>query len=99
MNTQQQAQIIDINTAKVNQLVALRAEKSALEKQIKELETYFKDSGTLFESDTHLVKITSVITNRTDYKAIAEKQGISDYMRKKYTKESTTSRLTVTVKK
>ena len=100
MSAQQQLNITHIDAAKVNQLVKLRAEKAAIDKKVKELEAYFKDSGLpLFESNTHTVKVSEVTTHRTDYKTIAEKQGISDYMRKTYTKASISNRLTVSVKK
>jgi len=97
---QQQTNVVEFDSARVEKLVALKAEKAALEKQIKELETYFKSSGASeFDSESHVVKITPVTTNRTDYKTIAEKQGISDYMRKKYTKATESVRLTVSVRK
>jgi hypothetical protein len=92
--------VTNITSAMVNKLVTLRAEKAAIDKEVKELESFFKKSDeNLFESLSHTVKTTLVTANRTDYKAIALKQGISDYMLKKYTKQSTSNRLTVSVKK
>jgi hypothetical protein len=49
--------VTDITSGMVNKLVALRAEKAAIDKEVKELENFFKKSDeNLFESMSHTVK-------------------------------------------
>lgn len=85
--------------SKIELLVNLRAKKKTLENEIKALENDFKnDDENVFNSDIHTLKIISVDTNRIDYKAISIKLKCSDYMLKKYSKESSYNKILITVK-
>lgn len=89
----------------VDRLVELRAKKSSIDTQVKELETVFKnmmvDAGATnacFESYEHVINVNEVTTNRTTWKLIAEHYGYSDYMFNKHTKASISIRLNVKTK-
>ena len=85
--------------SRIENLVDLRARAKLLTAEIKAVEADFKADGLgLFEGELHNVKVTEVSTTRVDYKSIAEKQGISTYMREKYSKVTESKRLTISVK-
>jgi len=86
--------------AKIEQLVSLRAQKSLIDKQVKELEKEFKNAGAgKFYSHAHDVLVTEVNSNPVNWKGLATDVGYSDYYLNKHTGERQTLRLTISAKK
>jgi len=84
----------------VEDLVALRAKKAEIDKQVKNLEAIFKNDGEcVYNSHYHTINIGAVHSNPVNWKGLATDAGYSDYFLKKHTGSRTTLRLTISAKK
>ena len=83
----------------VEKLAALRAAKAELDRQVKELELRFKETGEgLYESELHEANVFSFTRSSTDWKAIVALYDIPTKVIKKHTKVTNGLKITVRAK-